>query len=136
MMNGVYFREYRERADLTLRQVAERMGVSQTTIHKWENDQNSPSVRDLLKLAKIYGIPASAFFMIPNRPKRNDGICDPIRALAAVADIHPCAFVLIDGDFTRLDEAEQFTRLVRAYERLPSECREHLTKIGETYPAC
>jgi|SRR5208283_1163845 len=134
MKDAIYLQEWREKAGLTLRSVADRMGVSQTTIHKWEQNQNSPSVRDLFRLAKVYGIPVPSFFMVPNRPKLDEDMLDTVRALAAVAGIHPLAFILIKGDYTRLHEAEELTRLLRAYERLPPELREHWMKIGESYP--
>jgi transcriptional regulator with XRE-family HTH domain len=134
MSDRIYLQDYRDKAELTLRQAADRMGVSQTTIHKWEHEQNSPSVRDLIRLATIYSVPVTALFMAPNRPRRPDEVIDSVRALAAVAGIHPLAFILIDGDFTRLDEGEQFTRMVQAFERLSPELREHWLKMGETYP--
>jgi transcriptional regulator with XRE-family HTH domain len=134
MSDGTYLQEYRDKAKLTLRQAADRMGVSQTTIHKWEHEQNSPSVRDLIRLATVYGVPVTALFMAPNRPRRPDEAIDSVRALAAVVGIDPLAFILINGDLTRLDEGEQFSRLVQAYKRLSPELREHWVKMGETYP--
>lgn len=115
------------------RGVRERRGFPQT-INKWENGQSSPTINDLMKLAKAYGIPPASFFMAPNKPKKDDASSDAIRVLAAVAGIHPCAFLWIDGDFSRLDEAEELTRMINAFERLPTELRRHWLTIGETYP--
>jgi transcriptional regulator with XRE-family HTH domain len=130
-----YLREYRDRAGLTLRQAAEKLGVVAQTIHKWEQGQNSPSIPDLLRLAKIYDIHPAAFFMAPNTGKMDEAaLSDSVRVYAAIAGIHPCAMLWINGDFSRIEEAEDFTRLVAAFEHLPPKFREHWLKHGETYP--
>lgn len=144
MESHAYLQEYRKRAGLTLKQAAAELNIVPQTVNKWEHGQNSPSIPDLFRLAKAYRIHPSAFFMAPDDPHQsamgadNSGRdvfdLDKIRAMAAVAGIHPTAFVLIDGDFSRIDEAEEFSRMVKVFERLPQKFRDHWLKHGETYP--
>lgn len=133
MKTKTYLREYREMAHLTLKQAAEKMGIVAQTIHKWEHQQNWPAIPDLIRLAEVYGIHPSAFFMAPHRPKINPDF-DAIRVVAAVAGISPTALTWIGGDLSLVDEAEEFTRAVKVFERLPPKLRQHWLQNGETYP--
>lgn len=55
---GVRFKEYRMRAQLTQQEVAERSGVSVTTIYKFENQQvTSISLTTFIMLLKALGRP-------------------------------------------------------------------------------
>lgn len=47
---------HRKRLGLTQDALAERMGVTAQAVSKWENDQSSPDIGALPKLAEIFGI--------------------------------------------------------------------------------
>ena len=56
-------RELRQAAGLTQKEAAERLGLSQHVISRWETGEHSPALRQLPAIAKIYGdIPAEKFF--------------------------------------------------------------------------
>lgn len=57
-------REWRERRGLSLRQLAERAGVSFVTLYRIEAGKVSPTVAMLGKLAKALGIGVRDFFLV------------------------------------------------------------------------
>ncbi len=52
-MNG--FTYFRQKGQLTQKEVAEILGVEQSTISKWENDRKLPRSHRLPFLAALYG---------------------------------------------------------------------------------
>ena len=59
---AILLREWRERRGLSLRDLAERAGVSFVTVSRIENDRLSPTVQLLEKLAKALNIGVRDFF--------------------------------------------------------------------------
>jgi transcriptional regulator with XRE-family HTH domain len=53
---GPRLRELREEANLTVEQLAEKLGVVKQTISKYENNQREPKYEYLLKLAEIFNV--------------------------------------------------------------------------------
>ena len=45
----------RERAGMTVCELARRMGVAHPTVIQWEQGVNNPSVENLIRLAAIFG---------------------------------------------------------------------------------
>jgi transcriptional regulator with XRE-family HTH domain len=58
-------RELREKAGMTQRDLAQRLGVFQTATSKWELGQTQPSHEDLLALCGIFGVTPSDLFTEP-----------------------------------------------------------------------
>lgn len=54
-------KNYRESKSLTMRQVAEKLGVSESCYCLYENGQRKPSFETLVKLAEIYGCTVNDF---------------------------------------------------------------------------
>jgi transcriptional regulator with XRE-family HTH domain len=52
---------YREMKDLTMRQVADELGVSESCYCLYENGLRKPSFETLVKLAQIYGCTVNDF---------------------------------------------------------------------------
>lgn len=48
---------YREAAGMTQRELAEKLGVDASTVCYWEKGKNNPSVKTLMKIAGILGVP-------------------------------------------------------------------------------
>ena len=48
-------REMREAANLTQKQAAERIGVVQSAVARWENRYSNPRLSKLPKIAEAYG---------------------------------------------------------------------------------
>ena len=65
-------RELRTKQNLTQELLAERMGVSRQAVTKWENGQSSPSMKKLLMLAELFGVPMSELVQedFPAKPGR------------------------------------------------------------------
>ena len=53
---GAFMRELRLDKGLTQEQLAERLGVSNRSVSRWENGNNLPDLSLLLELAKLYGV--------------------------------------------------------------------------------
>lgn len=56
---------HRERAGLSQRQLAERIGMSHSYISRLEGDQHSPSVDTLCRLAEALGVDAKDLLVCP-----------------------------------------------------------------------
>jgi transcriptional regulator with XRE-family HTH domain len=66
---AVLLRHWRELRGYSVRELARRAGVGYVTVIRIENDQMSPTVAMLEKLAKALGITAREFFPTERRPK-------------------------------------------------------------------
>lgn len=49
-------RKYREKANLTQSRLAERLGVVEMTIRRWESGLREPRASDIKKLAEVLGV--------------------------------------------------------------------------------
>ncbi len=48
-------KEYRKKAGLTQKDLAELMGVTQSSVSAWETGNNDPCLKKLLRLAELLG---------------------------------------------------------------------------------
>lgn len=55
MFFGENFRKYRIDANLSQKEVADKLGIHQSNISDWENDVSRPEYERLIQLTKIYG---------------------------------------------------------------------------------
>jgi len=134
MTQKPHFQQYRKLAGLTLMEAAEKMGVAYQTVYKWERGENSPTIDTVVRLAEVYHIEPSDFFIDPFELGQRKLGLDDIRALAKVAGIEPAAFTWIAGDLSRIDEAEAFSRMAQAFAQLDPDSREHWIRIAATFP--
>lgn len=58
--------DLRVRAGLSQAQAAARLGISEPTLRKWENDSSVLSYKDMLRISKLYGVPLDYIFFGPN----------------------------------------------------------------------
>ena len=58
MAIGNFIEKKRKEQNLTQAQLAEKLGVSNKTVSKWENGTSEPNTSNLMALARLYGIPA------------------------------------------------------------------------------
>ncbi len=54
-----------ERSELTQRQAAERVGVSQPAWRAWETGDDVPRIDNVIRIAEVTGIPVSAWASPP-----------------------------------------------------------------------
>ena len=66
---AVLLRHWREQRGYSVRELARRAGVGYVTVVRIENDQISPTVAMLEKLAKALGINAREFFPPERKPR-------------------------------------------------------------------
>ena len=66
----ILLRHWRERRGYSVRQLAERAGISYVTVVRIENDRISPTVAMLEKLVRALGISVREFFPVERRRTR------------------------------------------------------------------
>ena len=58
--------DLRVRAGMSQSQAANKLGISEPTLRKWENDSSVLSYKDMLRISKLYGVPLDYIFFGPN----------------------------------------------------------------------
>lgn len=53
----------RVNANMTQKQVAEKLGKNPMTIASWEKGKTSPSIKNLYRLCRLYGVPTGCIFL-------------------------------------------------------------------------
>jgi transcriptional regulator with XRE-family HTH domain len=56
-------KHFRKQRGMTQAQFAEKLGVEQPTVQRWEAGKREPSIADLTSAARELGVPVSAFFV-------------------------------------------------------------------------
>ena len=51
-------KELRTEKKLSMKQLAEKINATDGAVSNWENDVNEPKISYLVKLAKVFGVPA------------------------------------------------------------------------------
>lgn len=69
MSLGERLKQLRKKKKLIQKDIAEMLGIDNTTVSKWESDTYEPDIDNLNKLAEIYGV--SVDYLIGN--KKSDG---------------------------------------------------------------
>lgn len=49
----ILIREYRKRAGLTMKELGEHLGVSESAVQRWENGDRKPSYERLLQIGEV-----------------------------------------------------------------------------------
>ncbi|MCW2873523.1 helix-turn-helix transcriptional regulator [Actinacidiphila oryziradicis] len=90
------WKNYRVNQDVTAKDLADRMGVTVTTVHRWEAGTRNPSVYDVVRMAHHLGIPIWKILSdTANDGENHQAIlaCEDIRAAKQesmmTADLHP-----------------------------------------------
>ena len=63
---GAYLASLRKNAGMTQQEVADRLGVSNKTVSKWESGGGFPDITVLPALAELYGVTADDILAPPN----------------------------------------------------------------------
>lgn len=73
MTLGEKLKQYRVNKGLSQEKAAEYIGVSRQAVTKWENDQTTPSMDNLIALSSLYDVPLAELAGTKNRvsPKEN-----------------------------------------------------------------
>jgi transcriptional regulator with XRE-family HTH domain len=66
---GKVLSRLRERAGLTQQQLADRLGVDQASVSRWEREKGEPGVSQVALLASVLGVPV-ADLIPPAKPPR------------------------------------------------------------------
>lgn len=86
---GAYLREIREKKGLSVRQVAEKLGISPSHLSNIERDLRGIGGPLLLKMAEFYGLPVQDFV---------EEDMPPERTVDLIAELYKADFVVFDGE--------------------------------------
>ena len=84
MKIGAYLKELRKEKNLTQEQIAEKFGVSQRSVSRWENGNTMPNISVLIELADYYGVDLRE--ILNGERKENHMDADLKETLVMVAD--------------------------------------------------
>lgn len=84
MIIGTYLKELRKEKNLTQEQIAERFGVSQRSVSRWENGYTMPDISILIELADYYDVDLRE--ILNGERKTNNMDADLKETLVMVAD--------------------------------------------------
>ena len=59
---GERIKKLRKNKGVTQRELAERLGISEQAVSKWEKNLSNPSTKNLLEIAKIFGVSITYFY--------------------------------------------------------------------------
>ncbi len=72
---GTCLREFRQAVQLSQAQLAQKLGVHENTVRRWENGDNAPPLRKILLLRQVFGLDELATSSIPILPDKHGDIC-------------------------------------------------------------
>lgn len=64
----IFLVEWRERKELTQKRLAERLGVTEMTVSRWERDQHKLNTDTMAAVAEALGIEATDLYRHPDKP--------------------------------------------------------------------
>ena len=99
---GAFIRDQRRQAQLSMRKLAERAGVSNPYLSQIERGLRKPSAEILQQLARALSISAEALYVRAGILERRDG------------DVDVIGEILRDGSLTR-DQRDELVRTYRAF---------------------
>lgn len=68
-MKNLTLKELRERKQINPKQVAEKLNISITYLYLLENGRRNPSDKLKIRMAKVYGVSATAIFLASQATK-------------------------------------------------------------------
>lgn len=111
---GEKIRAARKSAGLTQRQLADRLGVSNTSVCNWEKDLSRPDADTIHSLCQILGLSPNSFYGAAEGPSA------PVQAANPVTDAD-IKFALFggDGEITdaMYDEVKKFAAFLKEREK-------------------
>ena len=74
MSIGPKIKEYRVKAGLTQKELADKLFVTYQAVSRWENDDAEPSISTLKEICRILNCTTDELFEIENKEKTEQGI--------------------------------------------------------------
>lgn len=77
---------YRKQKGWTMKELAEKMGKTESAVSKWESGTASPKIKDINELSKILGVHANSLIFGSTTAKENDAINETIEIMKKLDD--------------------------------------------------
>ena len=131
-MRQIYLRDYRKRSNLTQAELAEKMGVHENTIRRWETGDFEPRSNDLLKLCEILGCTETELLNGPAKQEFEVKIVMGVKNLTGLAGV-----TLTDNSFIYgVDDSEpQIVMMGKVGIGTPEERENALAEIIRKFKA-
>ncbi|MBR0204302.1 MAG: helix-turn-helix transcriptional regulator, partial [Synergistaceae bacterium] len=123
----IYIKEYRKRKNLTQAELAERLGVHENTLRRWENGEFDPRSNDLLKLCEVLGCTESELLNGSGQQEFEVKILMGVKSLTGLAG----AEVLDNTFFYGVEDGKPQIHIAgRVNIGTPEERKTHLMKLS------
>ncbi|MBQ7594130.1 MAG: helix-turn-helix transcriptional regulator [Synergistaceae bacterium] len=83
----MYLRDYRKRSNLTQAELADKIGVHENTIRRWETGDFEPRSNDLMKLCEILGCTEAELLNGPTKQEFEVKIIMGVKNLTGLAGV-------------------------------------------------
>lgn len=93
----MYLRDYRKRSNLTQAELADKMGVHENTIRRWETGDFEPRSNDLMKLCEILGCTEAELLNGPTKQEFEVKIIMGVKNLTGLAGVEVASNSFIFG---------------------------------------
>lgn len=116
---------YRLLLGLTMKELAEKVGVAEGTISYWEANKSSPRMDSVIKMAEIFGIEPSIIIFGENKatpPQEYDPDAEEILALLERPDMHDLKMLFLKTGNLSQEDKEQIVRILKATLPLDNDC--------------
>lgn len=126
---GARLKEVRERLGLNQKQAAEKLGISNVVLNRYERDERKPDPETLRRIAEGYGVSIDYLLGLSDEPNPLGDMVTTARRLQAIR---------VSRDMSQRDLADrlgitvpQLARYESALERLPDELVDKLADVFE-----
>lgn len=119
-MNGI--RYYRKKNHMTQNELADLLGVTQTSVSQWEGGRNYPDIKTAKRLATLFGATLDQILGMEEMPSK------PSPDLTGLLSQEDEGGYRLDPDLL-----EQKTRLLSLFEKLSPLARQRILDRAEAY---
>ncbi len=94
---GSILTELRKQNNMTQADLAEKMGVTDKAVSKWERDISCPNIETIQKLADFFNIPVNELLSAKSSSKKNNIITLIFNAVALAMGISVLVLMIMDS---------------------------------------
>lgn len=109
---GTMIATLRKEQGMTQLELAEKMGVTDKAVSKWERDLSCPDVNSLPKLAEIFGVTVDELMQVKREARENIGSQGVVDMITLVCKAIPLAMGVSVAVLSILKEIDLYSALI------------------------
>ena len=109
---GTMIATLRKEQGMTQLELAEKMGVTDKAVSKWERDFSCPDVNSLPKLAEIFGVTVDELMQVKREARENIGSQGVVDMITLVCKAIPLAMGVSVAVLSILKEIDLYSALI------------------------